>query len=113
MHKDAIIPMPNSILKGGSFALNPESWAKNVKNGTFMPACSNTPAEASCKRTYTSASPPAADAWTTIALVVNPENRGNAEIDAAPTKQKMVVNGMVLYNPPRSVIFAVPVLNST
>jgi hypothetical protein len=48
-----------------------------------------------------------------MALVTKPEKRGNAEIDAAPTKQKMVVNGMVLYNPPRSVIFAVPVLKST
>ena len=42
-------------------------------------------------------------------LVIKPENNGKAEIEAAPTKQKIAVFGIVLYSPPNSDAFEVPV----
>ena len=46
-------------------------------------------------------------------LLTNPENRGNADIEAAPIRQKVAVKGMVLYKPPNSEALEVPVLNRT
>ena len=46
-------------------------------------------------------------------LLTNPENRGNADIDAAPIRQKVAVKGIVLYKPPNSDALEVPVLKST
>jgi hypothetical protein len=37
-----------------------------------------------------------ADAVTTIDFETNPENNGNADMDAAPTIQKRQVKGIVL-----------------
>ena len=42
-------------------------------------------------------------------MLTKPLKRGNADIDAAPTIQKIHVKGMVLYNPPKSVALIFPV----
>ena len=44
---------------------------------------------------------------------MKPENRGKAEIEAAPTRQKIAVLGIVRYSPPNSDAFEVPVLYIT
>ena len=48
-----------------------------------------------------------------IDLLTNPENRGIAEIEAAPIKQKAAVQGIVLYKPPRSEPKVLPVRYNT
>ncbi len=44
---------------------------------------------------------------------MNPLNRGKAEMDAAPTMQKPVVNGIDLYSPPSSEPLMVPARSNT
>ena len=57
---------------------------------------------------------PSCDAADKISdFEIKPENSGNAEIDAAPMTQKIIVSGIVLYKPPSSDPLAVPVLNRT
>jgi hypothetical protein len=101
--------MAINILRGGSFVLIPESWAKNAKKGILIPALRNPPVEAIRS---VSKIP---DIWlfamedTTIDSHTKPLKRGNADNDAAPTIQKIHVKGMVLYKPPKSVAFTFPV----
>ena len=61
-----------------------------------MPECSKTPADAKNKTNYIiiNPCPPRADIIKDFAT--KPLNKGNAEIDIAPTMQKIVVKGIYL-----------------
>ena len=52
---------------------------------------------------------PAAAAVMTIDLLTKPLNNGNAEMEAAPTQQKMQVRGIERNSPPSSVALDLPV----
>ena len=74
-----------------------------------MPAWWRTPAEANINIIQTIVIPPPPAAVIIMDLLTKPLKRGKPEMDAAPIIQNIVVSGMVLYNPPRSVHLIFPV----
>ncbi len=92
----AAIIIAISMFLGASLHLIPLSWEKKAKNGTFIPACSMTPAEANKRNSHTTGWPSSRTATIIIDFETKPENRGMAEIDAAPTRQHTVVTGIDL-----------------
>ena len=96
MHRNAVIPMARRMLSGASAQRLPESWAKKAKNGILIPEWWKTPAEANNSTNQVNQYPSWAAAARIMDLVTNPENNGNAEMEAAPTMQKPVVQGMDL-----------------
>ena len=113
MHSNAVTPIAISMLSGASLQRMPESCPKKAKYGILIPECSITPAEATSRPIEIQINCPPATAESTIDLVTNPLNRGNAEIEAAPIRQKTVVYGIDRYNPPNSVALIVPARYST
>ena len=75
-----------------------------------MPACRKTPADAIVKRSHNILSSSYTVACTVRDLDIKPEVRGNADIDSAPMIPQIIVRGIVLYKPPRSVHFVRPVM---
>src|SRR5262245_53621114 len=105
--------MASCMLVGGSWLRRPESFWKNTNHGNLMPAWRNTPAEAAVSKVQTTTQCCWAAASEIMDLLTKPEVSGKAEIDSAPTMPQMVVTGMVLYRPPRSVHLRLPTMYST
>ena len=96
MQRNAIIPIPATIAGGASLGLSPRSTLKNMKKGNLMPACRNTPAEAT-----SSANQAQIKFWLSAeavmsVLLIKPLVRGTPEIARAPIVPSTIVIGIVL-----------------
>ena len=78
-----------------------------------MPACRNTPAEAISRIIQAQVRCSCTAPSMISDLDVKPLVKGTDEMASAPTVPKIMVQGMVLYSPPRSVHLLLPVMYST